>query len=398
MFTARVRRLGRRTARVREMLRRRRGEDRGSVAVLVALLLPLMMGMAGLAVDVGSWYLTQAQLQAAADAAALAGAADLPSSPSGAEAYAQSLASKDVSGATVTPVTPYNGNSSEIQVTLSKPGSLWFASFLGISAPTITASAVAENTPGTGSFVYAASTACNAISITNSGSLDVSTTVWSNGGITAVNSGTVTVTGQVDVGNSSCSFPSSLTPPGPTDVSTYSGWPVPLPTVAQGNLPSSCSSASITITSASWLSSNPPGMYCTTGTITIVDSGSFSFDGYEFVSESTSSNAINVVNSGSGTFYGYCPGDPGDWSSCPAGGAPQTLFYATAGGISFDNSGGQSFMGDIFAPDGQVSLTMSGGTGTNGLIEASTMTFTNSGSTSVTGTGPTSSGGVSLIG
>ena len=387
MATARDRRAGRRT------------DERGAVAVLVALLLPLIMGMAGLAVDVGSWYMTQGQLQAAADAAALAGAWDLPSSPSDAETAAQTLADLDVSGATVTSVTPYNSNSSEIQVTLSKHGPLWFGSFLGVSAPTITASAVAESTPSTGSFIYAGNTGCSAISITNSGTLDVSTTVWSNGGITAVNSGTIDITGQVDVGNSSCAFPTStLTPPGATDVATYTGWPEPLPTTAQGNLPSSCSTASLSIVGSSWLSSNPPGMYCTTGTITIVDSGSYSFDGYEFVSESTSSPAISVINSGTGAFYGYCPGNTSDWSSCPAGGAPQTLFYATAGGISFDNSGGQSFQGDIFAPDGQVSLTMSGGTGTNGFIEASTMTFTNSGTTTVTGTGPTTSGGVSLIG
>jgi Flp pilus assembly protein TadG len=397
MFTARARRFGRGKIRVPETQWRRRFDERGAVAVVVAILMLVITAFAGLVIDVGSWYLTKAQLQNAADAAALAGAHYLPNNPTSAAAAAQSLAADNVSGATVTSVTPYGGSSSEIQVTVSRRGTVSLASVLGISAPTITATAVAEATPGTGSFIYAGSTACNAISIINSGSLDISTTVWSNGGITAVNSGTVDVTGNVDVGNSSCSFPGSLTPPGATDVATYIGWPEPLPTVAQGNLPSSCSTASLTIVGSSWLSSNPPGMYCTTGTITIVDSGSFSFDGYEFVSESTSSTAINVVNSGSGSFYGYCPGNPGDWSSCPAGGAPQTLFYATAGGISFDNSGGQSFMGDVFAPAGQISLTMSGGTGTNGFIEASTMTFTSSGSTTVTGTGPTSSGTVKLI-
>jgi hypothetical protein len=257
---------------------------------------------------------------------------------------------------------------------------------------------VAESTAGTGSFIYAGSLACGAIGIVNSGTLDVSTTMWSNGGITAVNSGTIDVTGEVEVGDALCSFPGSLTPPGATDVLPYVGWPEPLPTTAQGNFPSSCSTTSLDITGSSWLSSNPPGMYCTTGTITIVDSGSFSFDGYEFISESTSSDAINVVNSGTGTFYGYCPTDTADWSSCPAGSAPQTLFYTTAGGISFDNSGGQSFQGDVFAPLGQVSLTMSGGTGTNGFIEALTMTFTNSGTTTVTGSGPTTSGSVSLVG
>jgi Flp pilus assembly protein TadG len=388
MFTARARRFGRGTVRVPGMLWRRRRAERGAVAVAVAILLPVIIGLAGLVIDVGSWYLTRAQLQNAADAAALAGAQDLPNSPSSATAAAQTLAADNVSGATITAVTPYNGDSSEIQVTVSKRGSVLLASILGISGPTITASAVAEVTQGTGNFIYAASTACNAISIISSGKIST-TTLWSNGGITAVGQ-PVTVTGQVDVGNSSCPFPSQLTPPGATHVGTYTGWPAPLPTAAQGNMPSSCSSASITITGASWLSSNPPGMYCTTGTISITNSGNITFNGYEFVSESTSSTAISVVSSGNTTFNGYCP------SSCSSGGTPQTLFYATAGGISFTNSGSGTFTGDAFAPYGQVSLTVSGGTDT-GFIEASSITITSSGSTSVTGTGPTPSGGITKL-
>jgi Flp pilus assembly protein TadG len=388
MFTARARRLGRGTVPVPGMLWRRRRAERGAVAVAVAILLPVLIGIAGLVIDVGSWYETQAQLQSAADAGALAGAQHLPNSPGSATAAAQTLAAKNISGATVTPVTPYNGNSNEIQVTVSKPGTVLFASILGISGPTITASAVGESTQaqGKGGFVYAASSACNAISITNSGKLS-STTLWSNGGIT-VNGGGVTVTGEVDVGKplSSCPFPSQLTPPGPTIVGSYTGWPVPLPTLAQGNMSSSCSSASITILDASWLSSNPPGIYCTTGTISITNSSNVTFDGYEFVSESTSSTAINVVTSGNTTLNGYCP------SSCSSGGTPQTLFYATAGGISFVNSGSGTFTGDAFAPNGQVNWTVSGGT-TTGFVEASSLMFTNSGNATVTGTGPTPSGG-----
>lgn len=388
MFTARARRLGRGTVRVAGMLWRRRRAERGAVAVAVAILLPVIIGTTGLVIDVGSWYETQSQLQTAADAASLAGARYLPNSPSSATAAAQTYAADNVSGATVTVVTPYNGDASEIQVTVSKPGTVTFASIFGISGPTITASAVAEATQGTGGFIYAASTACNAISIVDSGKVS-STTLWSNGGISAVGQG-ISVTGQVDVANSSCPFPSQLTPPGATSVSTYTGWPTPLPTSAQGNLPSSCPSASISITSSSWLSSNPPGMYCTTGTISIVNSGNMTFSGYEFVSESTSSSAISVVTSGNTTFTGYCP------SSCSSGGTPQTLFYATAGGISVVNSGSGTFTGDAFAPYGQASFTVSGGTDT-GFLEASSVSITNSGNTSLTGTGPTPSGGTEKL-
>ena len=393
MFTARARQLARSTFLVPGMLWRRRRAERGAVAVIVAILLPVILATAGLVIDVGSWYVTKAQLQNAADAAALAGAADLPGSPASATTAAQTLAAGNVSGATVTSVTPYNGDSTEIQVTVSKRGGVSFASVLGISGPMITATAVAQSvqTQGTGSFIYAASTACNAISIVSSGKV-TATTLWSNGGITAVGQG-VNVTGDVDVGNSSCPFPSTLTPPGATSVSTHTGWPTPLPTLAQGNFPSSCSSASISITSSSWLSSNPPGIYCTTGTISITNSGSITFNGYEFVSESTSSTAISVVNSGNTTFYGYCP------SSCSSGSTPQTLCYATAGGVSFVNSGSGTFTGEIFAPYGQVSLTVSGGTDA-GFIEASSVALTNSGNITLTGTGPTPTGGTTekLIG
>jgi len=389
MFTARARRLGQGTVHVPGILWRRRRAERGSVAVVVAILLPVIIGVAGLVIDVGSWYVTRAQLQNAADAAALAGAADLPNNPSNAKAAAQTLAADNVSGATVTSVTPYNGNSSAIQVTVSKRGSVWFASVLGISGPTITASAVAQSTQGTGNFIYAGSTACNAISITSSGKVST-TSLWSNGGITAVGQG-VNVSGQVDVGNSTCPFPSQLTPPGATSVGTYTGWPTPLPTTAQGNMPSSCQSANISITSSSWLSSNPPGIYCTTGTISITNSGNVTFNGYEFVSQSSSPAAISVTTSGNTTFNGYCP------ASCSSGGTPQTLFYATAGGISFANSGSGTFTGDVFAPYGQVGLTVSGGTDT-GFIEASTIALTSSGNTTIVGTGPTPTGGVKLIG
>ncbi|HXV56238.1 MAG TPA: pilus assembly protein TadG-related protein, partial [Gaiellaceae bacterium] len=51
--------------------------ERGQVAVVVACFLVVLIGAAGLAVDVGSWYRADRATQAAADAAALAGAQGL---------------------------------------------------------------------------------------------------------------------------------------------------------------------------------------------------------------------------------------------------------------------------------------------------------------------------------
>jgi hypothetical protein len=66
-------------------------------------------------------------------------------------------------------------------------------------------------------------------------------------------------------------------------------------------------------------------------------------------------------------------------------------------GVSFTNSGSGSFTGYVFAPSGQVSMTVSGNNDT-GFIEASSVALTNSGSTTVTGTGPTPTAGTKLIG
>jgi Putative Flp pilus-assembly TadE/G-like len=60
--------------------RPRAGED-GQVALVVALMLTVMLGFGALVVDVGLNWAARTQLQSAADAAALAGAAELPGRP-----------------------------------------------------------------------------------------------------------------------------------------------------------------------------------------------------------------------------------------------------------------------------------------------------------------------------
>src|SRR5437764_3732263 len=59
---------------------RSRGSERGQVIMLDALVLPLLRGMAALAVDIGGYSAHRRNLQNAADAIALAAARDLPNS------------------------------------------------------------------------------------------------------------------------------------------------------------------------------------------------------------------------------------------------------------------------------------------------------------------------------
>ena len=55
--------------------------EKGQVVIIAALLIVSLLGMTALVVDVGSIYEERRQTQTVADAAALAGAQDLPENP-----------------------------------------------------------------------------------------------------------------------------------------------------------------------------------------------------------------------------------------------------------------------------------------------------------------------------
>ena len=55
--------------------------DRGQATVLTLVFLVVLLGMAALVLDIGSWYRADRATQSAADAAALAGAQALPVQP-----------------------------------------------------------------------------------------------------------------------------------------------------------------------------------------------------------------------------------------------------------------------------------------------------------------------------
>jgi hypothetical protein len=84
---------------MRALVRRARCES-GQVLVFVVVVLFVLVGMAALVIDGGSWYRAQRQLQGAADAAALAGAQEIPTGP--AQAVALDYAQKNYTAPSVT--------------------------------------------------------------------------------------------------------------------------------------------------------------------------------------------------------------------------------------------------------------------------------------------------------
>ena len=69
--------------------------DRGQATVLTLIFLAVLLGMAALVLDVGSWYRADRGTQSTADAAALAGAQALPENPTQARALAAQYATKN---------------------------------------------------------------------------------------------------------------------------------------------------------------------------------------------------------------------------------------------------------------------------------------------------------------
>jgi hypothetical protein len=112
--------------------------------IMTALLLIPLLAFAGLAVDVGSWYARGQQLQRAADAAALAGAALMPDFPA-AQAEAITTARKNgfVSGGSIT-VSVVQRDERRIAVTIRDANVTRYFSSLFLSNESIARTATAE--------------------------------------------------------------------------------------------------------------------------------------------------------------------------------------------------------------------------------------------------------------
>jgi hypothetical protein len=128
-----------------------RRDERGQAIVLMTLSLLVIMGMATLVLDVGSWYHTKRRLQGTADAAALAGAQLLPNDSSGAQSQALAYANKnggDVAGANIIVTSTVLPNDT-ISVRARKTDPGIFSSLFGIASADIDARAKARVGPPT---------------------------------------------------------------------------------------------------------------------------------------------------------------------------------------------------------------------------------------------------------
>jgi len=135
---------------LRRRLGGKRAGRRGAVAIMVGLALPVLIGAAGLAADVGLWYRESARLQMAADAGAM-GAARLLQNSAAATADYVAAASAEVNGVSANhligtllaaPAVSVVAGSS-VTVTLSSQSDRFFTALFSATPVTLSATAMA---------------------------------------------------------------------------------------------------------------------------------------------------------------------------------------------------------------------------------------------------------------
>jgi len=167
-------------------------DEAGVTAVVIGLSMTVLMGFAGLAVDMGIWYSDRRAAQGAADSAAYSGAIDLGAgdTATGVTAAAKAIAAQyglvhGSGGVTVTVNQPpasgsHTTTTGAVEVIIQKTESRFFASFF-LNSAAVAARAVAVAGSSGGKYCVlaldsSAATSVNtaAIDITNGADLDLS--------------------------------------------------------------------------------------------------------------------------------------------------------------------------------------------------------------------------------
>jgi Flp pilus assembly protein TadG len=128
-----------------------RSRSKGQTVVIVTLTLPFLVGAIALGTDVSIFYFNWAQLQKAADSAALAGANFLPDNPSLAQTTANQFAQNNGVKASEIVSTTVAANDLSISIQLQRTVPYYFAKVLGLTTGLVTTSATAtpQSAPST---------------------------------------------------------------------------------------------------------------------------------------------------------------------------------------------------------------------------------------------------------
>jgi Flp pilus assembly protein TadG len=345
--------------------------ESGAILALTAILMIVFIGMAALAIDVGSFYQAQKHAQSAADAAALAAVNDLPTSPALATTAADNYVAQNYPGAS-TPVVTYP-STTQIKVVVNAVTPSFFGQIFGITQANVSATAIAGQPVGTvPAALFAMDSTCTGDGIKITGNNEsVPGGITSNGNFSQNGSGTNTFGGTTFGGPNGCPGSGSGTfAAGPTSLGSLTPWPFDYSLAA---LKPACtqSAASFSFTTTS----NTDAVYCATGNISI--SQNVHLPNATLIANSFTIPGNNVIVGSASTGNGLSLYETG------------TTALAIAGnGISFNT---------VFAPNAEVQISgNSSGNVMNAFIEAFDVTISGTNHT-INGTGPPSVGFVGAL-
>ena len=181
--------------------------ESGQSVVMIAMSLVVLCGMAAIAVDIGRVSVERGQLQNAADAAALAGAAALPTATS---AKSQAVLYAGINGAAdTTATTPFAGSASKIEVVCRGTVEYTFARIFGLTSTQVSVRSVAEKKGVTGPFGYAIFSGSTLdLMQMSSQNLSINGSVHSNADVLLT--GTVNITGNAESVKSFSAYVTSI--------------------------------------------------------------------------------------------------------------------------------------------------------------------------------------------
>jgi Flp pilus assembly protein TadG len=407
---------------MRKLLGRLRREESGAIMVLTAAIIVAMLAMAAFAIDIGSFYQAQRQAQSAADAAALAGAQDLPGSQTTATTDATAYVTKNFHSATSVVTFP---SSTQIKVVVSASTPSFFGKMFGVTSANVSATSVASEAPGLTTCtsagnncyaMFAKDTSCAGNPIALGGGTHITGGVTSNGSLDVGGGGSsfgATLYGNgsgCTVRPSTWAQNSNTFASGPTARAPLTTWPVDFASdfpscsgatcTGPGGTPSFCTQK-ITSTSMYLHTYTPSNLssgniYCGVGTGTASTPSTWNSSLEVAGGPVTDSFVGGKVTIDGGTSLTACGYTATGYSasSCSASvPAPATtnypLIYAVDSGTAIDDSsGGNTFKGDLFAPSGTVSI---GGGSWTTFVEGFDISAPGGG---ITGDGPVDAGGV----
>lgn len=348
-------------------MKRLKGLHSGQILLLASVSMIAVIGFAALAVDIGYMYSTRRSMQTAADAAAIAAANALQSSNSGSyQTAAADVATLNgfTNGQNNTTVTvgtptsgPYSGDSSYVQVSVSRPVPTYFLRVLGYSTLNVAVSAVAGTVSGTGCVYALNPSASGAISLTGNIGITASCGIIdnssSNSALTVTGNATISTVYTGVAGNYSKSGNVTITPSPKINIAPAMD---PLGSIAAPNFSSSYSQLSNTFTGNYQVSGNnqtvtvPPQIY--SGGVSISgNNAAVTFNGNYGNGISLSGNVTSV------TF------NPGTYQN---GGSGNSISIAGNAVTTFNASGTYIFNGPL-SITGNNRVTLSPGTYYGGI-------------------------------